>query len=362
MWAQPAERNDGVPEIRFGVIEPPVVAQKDITIRALTSNEATEPLPLECSGLAWVDGQLLVLSDRHQHVVFTCPVDLSKMTIGQPRPHVIIRNEHNLLDDAESIAIRRRRDRKTDVFIMCSLSNDPRELPLPKRRHMVWFRLDQAEPFRAGEPQVLYAGPVRTALKKIFEAVGVEPYRTFYQDAPGPDKNTYRWGNVEGMTFTPDGKTLLCGMRNPLYGRYALLFTIANADEAVRAGNPVLLRVTDVFALDLGNRGISDLCWDPVTKGYLMTAARSNGPKLDKDQPFPPNTLDSALLWWSGRKSERPILLARAPELKLEAVCRLGRSPYIALGSDEGDISESREQRQSLVIIMALTGIERPLP
>ena len=37
-------------DIRFGVIEPPVVAQKDITVWAPTSNQQVDNKPLECSG------------------------------------------------------------------------------------------------------------------------------------------------------------------------------------------------------------------------------------------------------------------------------------------------------------------------
>lgn len=111
--------------------------------------------------------------------------------------------------------------------------------------------------------------------------------------------------------------------------------------------------------LDLEGRGISDLCWDPITQGYLITAAKSNGPRLNPNSPYPPNTLDSALFWWSGNKKDSPILAARIPDMTIEAVCRLGNSRYIALGSDEGDISEGRGARQSILTIMEFTGIPR---
>jgi len=119
------------------------------------------------------------------------------------------------------------------------------------------------------------------------------------------------------------------------------------------------MKLVDMFTLDLGGRGVSDICWDPVTKGYLIAAGRSNGPKLDKDQPFPPNTLDCAMFWWSGRKSERPILFARAPDMKIEAICRLGDSRFIAVCSDEGDVSEGRTARQSVLTVLDFRGIVR---
>lgn len=348
-----------VAEIRFGVIEPPVVAQRDITVRAPTSNQQLTLKPLECSGIAWLDGGLVLSSDRHGHVVFTCAVDLNAMTIALPVPHVVIRNEQELLDDAESITVRTGRGKPPTVYVLCSLSNDRGALPLPKRRHMLRFVAGGPAPLAAREATVLDAGTLRRALHEHLKAVGVGFYRTYYAEFPGPEKNTYRWGNVEGMTFTPDGSRLLCGMRNPLLDGAALMFAVEGVERAFQARDSSQMKVTDLYALDLGRRGVSDLFWDPRTRGYLIAAAKSNGPRLDKDQPFPPNTLDSALFWWSGRKSERPVLFAKAPDMKIEAICRLGDSRFIAICSDEGDVSESREQRQSVLTIIDFTGLGR---
>jgi hypothetical protein len=43
--------------------------------------------------------------------------------------------------------------------------------------------------------------------------------------------------------------------------------------------------------------------------------------------------------------------------MKLEAICRLGNTNFIAIGSDEGDVSEGREQRQSVLTILYFTGL-----
>ena len=353
--AQPSKPRYRVADIRFGIIEPPVVAQRDITVRAATSNQQPEPKPIECSGLAWADGTLLLSSDRHGHILFTCPVDLQKMTLGTPQPHVLIPNEQELLDDAEGITFQPRGPGAGFGYAMCSLSNDNRALPLPKRRHMLRFPFSRDKGFAAGRPVVLNVGGLRDALDEHFKAVGIEPYSTYYAQA---DKNTYRWGNVEGLTFTPDGSRMLCAMRNPLLDGAALLLAVTGVTEAFDAKDPGRMKVTDLFALDLGQRGASDLCWDPVTKGYLIAAGKSNGPKLSKDQPFPPNTLDCALFWWSGRKTDKPVLFARTPDMKVEAVCRLGASRYIAICSDEGDVSEERAKRPQSV----LTILEFPSP
>lgn len=352
-----AEDPGKVYEIRFDVIEPPVVAQKDITVKAPMSNQQTEPKALECSGLAWVDGVLIIASDRHEHLLFTCPVDLNKMEIGTPEHHVLIHNEQFLLDDAESLTILTKGG-QSSIFVMCSLSNAPNAQPLPQRRHLFHGKIKSVRPLMLERTIVVSAGTLRQQLENCFETIGVLPYYTFNAD-PGENKNTYRWANVEGIAFTPDGQTLLCGMRNPLFDNAAMLFAVSGMPEMGQPVQPDSLKVADLFLLDLEGRGISDLCWDPITQGYLITAAKSNGPRLNPNSPYPPNTLDSALFWWSGNKKDSPILAARIPDMTIEAVCRLGDSRYIALGSDEGDISEGRGARQSILTIMEFTGIPR---
>ena len=346
-----------VADIRFDIVEPPIVAQRDITVRAATSNQHPEPRPFECSGMVWFDGRLVMTSDRHGHVLFVCPVDLDKMKIGEPKPHVIIRNEQELLDDAESITLRKDRDGRAVLYAMCSLSNDRNATAQPKRAHMLRCSVDELDPLTVGRPTVIDAAGVRAKVNEHFKDIKVTPYRTFWADYVGVDKNTYRWGNVEGVAFTPDGTTLLCGMRNPLLGRSAIMFALRDVDAGFDAGDAGRMRLTDMFTLDLGGRGVSDMCWDPVTKGYLIAAGKSNGPKIDKDQPFPPNTLDSALFWWSGRKGQRAICFARVPDMKIEAICRLGSSRFIAICSDEGDVSEGRTTWQSVLTIMDFRGI-----
>ena len=345
-------------DIRFGVIEPPVVAQHDITVRAPTSNQQTEQKFLECSGLAWHDGTLLISSDRHEHLLFTCSVDLTAMVIGPPEPKIIIRNELYLLGDVESLTVRRR-DGQVMLMMMGSLSNAPDAQPLPQRRHLFRAEINRLSPFEVGRPSILSAGSLRHQLESLFETIALPPYYAYYVEYAGENKNTYRWGNVEGISFTPDDRTLLCGMRNPLYENKAVLFAVSGIPEATQSLEPDIMAVSDLFLLDLGNRGVSDLAWDSVTQGYLITAAKSNGPRLDPDTPYPPNTLDSALFWWSGHKDDAPILIARIPDMTIEAVCRLGDSPYIVLGSDEGDVSEGRSYRQSVLTLLEFTGIPR---
>lgn len=90
-----------------------------------------------------------------------------------------------------------------------------------------------------------------------------------------------------------------------------------------------------LFSLGLSERCIRDLCWGLVTEGYLITAANRNDPKHDNNRPSPPTTLDSAAFWWSGHKKDEPIPVAKMPDMKVEAVCRLGSSGIIAVDRNE---------------------------
>jgi hypothetical protein len=76
------------------------------------------------------------------------------------------------------------------------------------------------------------------------------------------------------------------------------------------------------FVPELSERRVGDLCWDLVTKRYLMTADKSSDPKFDNDPPFPPNTLDSVVFRRSGRKKDKPIFFAKVPDMKIQAVWR----------------------------------------
>lgn len=346
--------------------DPPIVYQTNLNASFEVSHSGTEKKPLECAGMASVEGGLIFLSDRHEHVLFTAPFDTDTMKLGKLQPKIVVPNAHGLLWDGEAITVRKRDDGSYVAYVLCSQSNDKDGRPLPQRRHMLRFTFRtlaelharKAEESPAAHGVVLDVSPIREAVNRVFKKNKIEPYRTFAADFAGENKNTYRWGNVEGMALSPDNKTIICGMRNPLVKNKAVMFALRDPDPAFDQRDATLMRVTDVFLLNLGGRGVSDLAWDGVTKGYLITAARSNGPKLNDDEVFPPNSLDAAVFWWSGQKKEEPIMIAKAPDLKLEAVCRLGSSRFIALGTDEGDVSEGRDARESKLIIMEFTGIK----
>lgn len=343
--------------LRYGILDPPVVLEHDITIRAKTSIHPLDPAPkpLECSSVCWAQGRLFLTSDRHEHVLFSMPLELDGQTLepGLPEPMQVVATERLLLDDAEALTSRYRRGR-TRLYVMCSMSNDPDGTRRSKRQHFARIELSDTGELVARTLAVIDNGTVRDALQAHFEALHVTPYASF---DTGQSRNTPRWANVEGIAWAPAGDTLLCGMRNPLAGEDAMLFTLQGVDQAFDDADPSKLRVTDLFRLNLGGRGVTDLAWDANTNGYLITAALSNGPKLSDDQPYPLEHLDSALFWWSGQKREQPVLVAKMAGLNIDGVCRVGQTPYLALTSDEGDVSEGRQGRQSILLLLAY-----PLP
>jgi hypothetical protein len=349
-----------VPLLRFGVIDPPVVAQHDITVRAATSNHPQDPrpLPLECSGMAWLGDRLIITSDRHDHIVFTAAVDPQRAAVQIPREQPIIRNEKWLMQDIEAITVRPvGGEGGWRAYLMSSLSNDPDGQPAPNRRHFARMSVSRDGAADPASVVVLSAESLRAAIMARLERLRVQPYVAFTVNR---NINTLRGINVEGIAWNPQGTRLLCGLRNPLADDDAILFAVEGVDEAFDRGDANLLQLTDLFRLNLGGRGVADLAWDPVTRGYLIAAARSNGPKLTEDQPYPLTDLDSALFWWSGHKADDPILFARVHDLNVEAICRVGDTDLIAIGSDEGDVSEGRIARQSVVMLVHFTGLGGP--
>ena len=98
-------------KLRYGILDPPLVLEHDITIRTKTSIHPLDPAPkpLECSSVCWVQGKLFLTSDRHEHVLFSMPLELDSATLapGLPEPIPVITTERRLLDDAEALTSRR---------------------------------------------------------------------------------------------------------------------------------------------------------------------------------------------------------------------------------------------------------------
>ena len=281
---------EALPVVRFGVLDPPVVAQRDVTVRAMTSNHPLDPEPklLECSGMTAIGNRLILTSDRHAHGVFLLDIDPAAATVGEPQLEIIIGNEKNLLNDLESAASLRHADGSANVYLITSLSNDPEGEADITRRRWARFAVSAEGEVVPASTRMLDVQPLRDAVEEAFSALQVRAYHAY---TPDENDNTDRWGNIEGIAFAPQGGLALLGFRNPLAGGEAIFATVRGVDEAFDRGDPELIELVDLFRLDLGGRGVSDLAWDPVTRGYSdrrgtqRRAAAERGRCLPAGQP-----------------------------------------------------------------------------
>jgi hypothetical protein len=170
--------------------------------------------------------------------------------------------------------------------------------------------------------------------------------------------------NIEGMTATPDGQTLLIGMRNPMKDGKALLFPIRNAADLLK-GASKSADLGHVRELDLEGRGIRDIAWSPAHKRYLII-----GGQADDEDTGP----GFAVFQWTGADAEKPEPIAafdhfkQIPHFHPEAIVPLrdattgSYSKEVLLISDDGtkpmpggrDCKAANEDAKSFRAIKAL--------
>src|SRR5262249_52585382 len=102
--------------------------------------------------------------------------------------------------------------------------------------------------------------------------------------------------NIEGVAATPDGKSLLIGMRNPTKDGKALLFPIENAADLLKTGNGTVA-LGRVRELDLQGRGFRDIAWSPAHQEYLIIGGQANDD--DPGSGF-------AVFRWTGQEDAKP--------------------------------------------------------
>lgn len=113
--------------------------------------------------------------------------------------------------------------------------------------------------------------------------------------------------NIEGLSATPDGSSLLIAFRNPIPHGEALLVPLTNPQDVVR-GKPA--KLGQPIRLPLGGLGFRSIEYHPGRKTYLILA----GPSDD--------TSNFRLYEWSGVPSEAPIWIEaiRFGDLQPEAL------------------------------------------
>ena len=81
--------------------------------------------------------------------------------------------------------------------------------------------------------------------------------------------------NIEGLTLRPDGKSVLLGLRSPLFDKKAVLIPLENPEAVVVSGaKPILGRPVTV---DLGGRGVRSIEYSAAAETYFIVAGPSGG-------------------------------------------------------------------------------------
>jgi hypothetical protein len=143
--------------------------------------------------------------------------------------------------------------------------------------------------------------------------------------------------NIEGLSATPDGGSLLVALRNPRIDGKAALVPLLNPEEvltsgaAPRLGPVVLLRLVGPSGGPAGGLGVRSLEYSARHGGYLLVAGpHDGGPGF-------------ALFLWSGVSDAPPRLLPRATEqinsidgFAPEAIVVFPEAERLLLLSDDG--------------------------
>lgn len=130
----------------------------------------------------------------------------------------------------------------------------------------------------------------------------------FHSDLPKKDREKLapkRNGlNIEAMTWLPEQKSLLIGLRNPLFKpdkktpAQAIAFELLNPEEVIEGGPAQFGRI---LLWDLGNRGLRGMEYDPFRKVHTILA----GP-IDSETTC-------ALFAWDGDFDHKPALVFEWP-------------------------------------------------
>ncbi len=130
--------------------------------------------------------------------------------------------------------------------------------------------------------------------------------------------------NIEGLTVSADGSTLLLGLRNPRPGGRAVLVPLRNALAVV--SNEAKPDFGAPLFLDLNGRGIRSIEYSPRHRRYLIAAGAHNSADI------------SAIYTWEGDESEPPVLARRLGGLNPEAIAPVPDTDQVWVFSDDGSV------------------------
>lgn len=139
--------------------------------------------------------------------------------------------------------------------------------------------------------------------------------------------------NIEGLTVSPDGKTLYIGLRNPLPNEKAILIPLKNAEEVILKNvEPIL---GDPIYLNLERRGIRSIEYSAIHNSYFIV-----GGPVDSE-------LKSALYSWTGDEESSPKLILSFNDMNPEAITIQKNTKKIFVLSDDGNVKYNVSQNDS---------------
>jgi hypothetical protein len=173
---------------------------------------------------------------------------------------------------------------------------------------------------RPDGPAMMVGQPYRWLHDDLLQSPALAPFdlRAASERAPKEEGAL----NLEGLTATPDGKSLYIGFRNPVPRGKALLVPLLNPADVMRGQRA---RLGQPRQLDLGGQGIRALSW---WRGHYLIIAGDHG-----DGGI------SHLYRWDGRGEARRIDGVDLEGLNPEAFFTPESRDEIVLFSDDGGVN-----------------------
>ncbi|MBN1466531.1 DUF3616 domain-containing protein [candidate division KSB1 bacterium] len=189
------------------------------------------------------------------------------------------------------------------------------------------------------DPRTLQIEPVgvayRDLLDDIFRLEAVKKLSMEDSYLPQEKRNDQlapkeRGVNIEGLAAAPNGRSLLIGFRNPIPGGRALVIELLNPVAVVAESQPP--KFGETFLLDMGNRGVRSIEFDPLQRCYLVIG----GPADDE--------IDAKLYVWDGLDSApveiESIDFSRFEKFTPEALFFSQQNSVLQIFSDDGTIKK----------------------
>lgn len=162
------------------------------------------------------------------------------------------------INDLEGVT----KDAEGSIYAITSHSRNNDGKRSPKREMIIRFSLEGNH-------------LLETYVRKDFRKKLIKAHPALKAAAKERDVKDENGLNIEGLTFSPDGKILWIGLRAPLFDKKAILIGLLNPRQALESGEP--FEFTDNhIALDLDRGGIRDIAYDRTLSGYLILSQREN--------------------------------------------------------------------------------------